>query len=142
MPWLAQDDLARFQHEIHMHSIKWKVDAAIISLLQYTSVQKRVRIAMNRFYIPPQPACCFTNRYWSCAGHGLKQLPTFAREHLEKKCRRLEANECSLRFSLKRSKEPSVHFFSGRDYQCNGTHLKASNCLRPSRNRRAGLGAW
>jgi hypothetical protein len=48
---LAKTSSGGFQHEIHMHGIKRKNDAAIVSLLQKARVEKCVYIAMYGFYI-------------------------------------------------------------------------------------------
>lgn len=45
-----------------------------------------------------------------CTGHDLEQLPALTRENLEKEGRRLEANELSLRFSLKCLQKAFVDF--------------------------------
>ncbi len=46
------EDSGGFQREIHMNGIKRKVDETLVGLLQYAGVQKRVHVAMNRFYVP------------------------------------------------------------------------------------------
>jgi hypothetical protein len=97
-----------------MDRVKREFDQALVGLLQDAGIQKSFHIAMNRFYVPSEPARGLTNLHRTRAGHGLYQLPTLSCEDLEKKRWRLEAYEGPLRFSLKCLKEPPVSFLTRR----------------------------
>ena len=118
-----EENSSRFQSEIDMHGVEREDYATVVGLLQYSDLQQCVHVTMDRFYVTSQTARRFPNRHWSRARHELEYFPSFARERLEQKRRRLEADKSPLRFSVECLKDSLADTLPRRYQQCYRAHF-------------------
>ena len=68
-----------------MYGVVGKDDLSSVGSFQDTGCQQGMYVAMNAFYIPPQPARCFANGERPGACHRPEEVPALSGQDLEEK---------------------------------------------------------